>query len=641
MSTPTWENTEEVTPVNQSIPTWDDTVEVPNKDVSKAESLLRGAAQGLAFDFADELTGGAEALGQAALGSDKFSDLLQNYKKYRNESRQAYEAAQEANPATYITGDVLGSIAPAVVTGGASAVASLGKTGLKQSAKELAKAGIKQGAITGLGASKGDLTEGEIGQAALDTALGGTVGGVVGATLPVAAKGVSKAVGAVKDTLVDTAPKFARRGLEAFNLAEQGIPVVGEKANKQLQSDALTTAQNLLSEFRTQYKRGSEKVGGALTSPENKNVDFSKELQNLEQTLKTSTMLPDDLAKIQRELDQYKDIITKETVEPGLKQAVNKLNEIVTRAKSAGQALGQEVNFTKPEMNYGDNFIESIKTSRNPMGELVSDVTQVAIPEDKVTKETIEQFKTMSLSDLNNVKAQLKDILNNSNIDSKSKGIVSNLVKEVDNAITSNMDDVSKEFYRAGNQEIRDVYKAGDLFKELAPENRFAEDLDIPLAQRLLNAEGLKDETLQRVLGYGSDMGDKLTKEAQQLNTRAGISKALQGEGSMLGGFVNPSSMAVRTGSVLGNVTRKAENVTKPVADFTKNLVKMEDRAISDIASKLKASNDPISQGFGDKLDKILQTDKRDRLLWSISQQPAFRDATNRLLGNDTTDTQN
>lgn len=634
MSNPTWEETEEVstTPSNASaVPTWDDTTGddelLATPDVNAIEANRRAMMNTASFGLADEATAGIKALGDTVFGDKKFADLLDTYRSQVKEERNKLKEGKEQYPASTTVSEIAGAILPGFATGGIGAVSNIGKVPALTSAMKLGASGVIQGGAQGFGESEADLTNPtaeNLTELAKDTGIGAGVGGVAGVALPSAAKGVGSLIKGAKDTAIDMAPNFIKRGVDAFNVAERGVPVVGKKANERLQSDALKTAEDLLSEFRGQYKRGSEKVGNALNSG-NTQVDFSSKLKELEGTLKSSSMLPDDLAKIQKELDLYKDMANQYVSEPGIDKAIARMEKLIEKETEKASMLGRDVSFGTPKQS--DNFLNTLQENMNKTGEVTSSkVLQTPIPADIMEAD----FKQMSLSDLNNVKSQLKDIVNNSNIDSKSKGIVSNLAKEVEEAIKTNMDDVSKEFYRAGNQEMSNVYKAGDLFSELAPDNRFASDLDIPLAKKLLGAENLKGEALDRTIGYGTEIPDAIQQSAQDLNVRSGLSKALQGEGSVLGGFVNPSSMAVRGGAALGNITNKAEKITKPVADFTKNMIRMEDTAITGLANKLRTSGNPNASDFADKLDKIIQSPKRDRLLWSLSQQPAFRELVNK-----------
>jgi hypothetical protein len=98
-------NTEEANRIAQTIKYYE--------SVGTAESAIRGAGQSLAFDFMDEITGGLETAKDYITGdiSDEES-LLDRYKKRRDESRLAYDVAQEINPKSYATGAVVGAVLP-------------------------------------------------------------------------------------------------------------------------------------------------------------------------------------------------------------------------------------------------------------------------------------------------------------------------------------------------------------------------------------------------------------------------------------------------------------------------------------------------------------------------------------------------
>lgn len=166
------------------------TPEVPS--VSKMESGIRGGAQGLSFGFADEITGALESL-----LSDK------TYQQARDESRAAYEAASQANPITYGTGQVAGAIAPALLTGGGSVATSIGSL-------------AAQGAAQGLGSSEADLTEGDVLGAAKDAAIGGTIGAVTGKAGQMLSKiPVGKMFGKAADYADEVAETSAAKALGA------------------------------------------------------------------------------------------------------------------------------------------------------------------------------------------------------------------------------------------------------------------------------------------------------------------------------------------------------------------------------------------------------------------------------------------
>lgn len=206
------------------------------------ESAIRGAAQGLTFNMADEATGLAEMLAAKAAGDTRsMSDL---YTKFRDESRTAYEAAERANPKTYLASN----IASGVALPGAGWLAG-GKT-----LATAARAGAAAGALSGFGAAEGDVTK-QITQAATSGAIGAAAGGVLhGAIKGVGAllsRKASQEAGSVvdlvgqankvldtipdnvDDAIVGNDPMFMR-----YVIKTRGTPETVEQAFKKIDSNA-------------------------------------------------------------------------------------------------------------------------------------------------------------------------------------------------------------------------------------------------------------------------------------------------------------------------------------------------------------------------------------------------------------------
>lgn len=124
-------------------------------EVSKLESAARGYAQGLSSGIVDEATG-------------KLEHYLTGkpYLQARQESRDAYHAAQKANPVTYGGSEFLG---------GASQVAATAAIPVVGPAARLGSA-VAQGALSGYGYSEKDDLKGQV----QDTATGGAIGGSFG-----------------------------------------------------------------------------------------------------------------------------------------------------------------------------------------------------------------------------------------------------------------------------------------------------------------------------------------------------------------------------------------------------------------------------------------------------------------------------
>jgi hypothetical protein len=596
----------------------------PSDEIGMTESGLRGAAQGLSFSLADELTGATEAGTKAILGGDKLSDLMENYRKYRDESRADYKAAEEANPAAYMTGEIGSGIAAGLLTGGAGAVANLGKVGLQQGAKELAKVGLRQGAAAGFGASEADLTKGEVGDVLKDTAIGGGMGAAAGVVLPTVAKGAGKAIGKVSDYAVDKAPSLVKKGKAAYDLAKKGIEVVGGNAQKSVDLESSNLANDIINSFKTQYEEGSKMVGSALKSAPKS--DFSAQMSKIENALKTSKMLPDDLNRIQNELDMYKQLKTTETIDPGMDKAIAQMESLIEKQKGESSILGQKSEFVKQPTTESGGFLQTLKRTFAPEGGETASVLQVPIPEDKVITDTIESFRNMDLQELNNVKKELATFISgNKNISSQSKSILSGIKKELDDTIASTMNPQSADLYKSGNKQMSGVYDAGELLGMVSPDKKFAKDLDIGLKSKILSGSKQTQETLDRAMDYGTQITPEMKALSKELPFRQELLKDVKGEGGLFGGLINPKGIAIRTGESIGKVA--GSKVVETAKDFTKKLIMMPDDKVANAANKMANSQNEAVKNMGTTLAKALQdSTKRDRLLWSLSQQPAFRE---------------
>jgi hypothetical protein len=133
------------------------------RDVTFAEGVARGAAQGATLGFADEITGAVES----AFGP-------KTYTQARNESREKYARAEKGQKGGYMLGEIGGGVASGLATGGAAAVLGKGAQLGLRGATALAAA---EGGLAGLGASEAEDLRGM----ATDAGTGALVGGAVGA----------------------------------------------------------------------------------------------------------------------------------------------------------------------------------------------------------------------------------------------------------------------------------------------------------------------------------------------------------------------------------------------------------------------------------------------------------------------------
>lgn len=177
---------------------------------SQLESGLRGTAQGLTYNLADEVVGGAQAFGDLFQPSNEFSDFPELYAKRRDESRAAFDAAQKANPVAYGAGEMGGAI-------GSSFYPGLGILNAAKGATTLGRVGIAaaQGGLSALGSSRADNAL----EMAKDTGIGGITGAAFqGIGEKVIGPLVSKAGGALQSA--------------SKNLTERAVGATGKQASK-------------------------------------------------------------------------------------------------------------------------------------------------------------------------------------------------------------------------------------------------------------------------------------------------------------------------------------------------------------------------------------------------------------------------
>lgn len=227
--------------------------------VSSTEAFGRGTLAGVTSDFDEELgaafQAGLEAarrrveqsgVGRQALEALGFGvtptqtmaggkvykpeqeSLGEFYRQGREMGRLEKERAQASAPGAYLGGQVTGAIGQAALLG-AAGVPTAGLGGA-----------VGMGAAQGLGASEADLTRGEVGQAALDTAVGGALGAAgygVAKAAPVVAKkvgaalkpvlektGISKAAQKIGENLDEALRKFeAIRNVKATGAIQSDI----------------------------------------------------------------------------------------------------------------------------------------------------------------------------------------------------------------------------------------------------------------------------------------------------------------------------------------------------------------------------------------------------------------------------------
>ncbi|HET9554898.1 MAG TPA: hypothetical protein VFP50_18175 [Anaeromyxobacteraceae bacterium] len=206
------------TPVSAADPSAKEpqTVARQHPDVPASESAARGGLQGLSMGWGDELSAGlASAMpfldreATAPTARIPGDSLLDRYLRARAFYRGRNEAAEAANPGSYVAGIVGGSLVPALATSGAGAGAGAGAAAgrVAGGAKALLQA-AGQGVVAGAGFSDASTPFG----IASDSALGGALG-VAGYGAGKALEKGASYVGGALSRAIDAAR--ARAGVQA------------------------------------------------------------------------------------------------------------------------------------------------------------------------------------------------------------------------------------------------------------------------------------------------------------------------------------------------------------------------------------------------------------------------------------------
>ncbi len=301
----------------------------PPKPVGPSEvvSGLAGAAQGATLGFADEIGGAAGALGGLYTGMDPRK-LMDAYSQTRDKLRGGISEAQEANPKSYLAGNVAGGFASQAVPGlgiakGTGALMSAGKA-------------ATQGALMGAGESlenpvsdpdqfESDIAKGAAFGGAAQLGLG-AVGKAASALTPTSLRNLAeqRAVKAVTGQNVGALRKAAKTTLQdagSLDRAESNIQRMGRDI---LDEGALST-----------FDKVSD-VAPKLSSAKNK---YGSQIGEIGSTIDRVAPNSIDTQKISKDLLEYADTI------PGTEVGKKLQNRIKAEAANLS---------AKPGMGFGE-----------------------------------------------------------------------------------------------------------------------------------------------------------------------------------------------------------------------------------------------------------------------------------------------
>lgn len=269
-----------------------------------------GAGQGVTLGLGDEINGFVQAVGEGIQNPEGKQGFWERYRKNRDTFRKEDDTAQKDQSGAYLTGNILGGSVLPVPGGPATAGATYGAKLLRALGQ-----GAVLGAGMGFGNSKADLTQGDVGGAALDTVLGGGLGAAGGAL----AEGVVAPLAEAGGKLIGKAGDALR------NRAGRGIAAAEEMAKARARQEGTKQIESLTGHLGSETQQGSRMTENIRRIPG----------EAAEATPEGQAALMQDAAKIAR---QHADELMNQAKAMGLEDVPEKMGEFLSKGSKVDKA---------------------------------------------------------------------------------------------------------------------------------------------------------------------------------------------------------------------------------------------------------------------------------------------------------------
>lgn len=544
------------------------------------ESALRGAGQGVTLGFEDELAGAGSAGIDLVQGNvESLQDLISSYTKKRDEERIANKVAEEENPWTYNLSNIAGGIAlPAAAIGNVAKGATMG-------AKAMAglKAGALGGAAAGLGSSESDTVMGDLKEAA----TGATIGGVLG---PVAA-GLGGLGGKVASKVDESLKgyQFPQRITQAFKSGEAGENLFGKEAQQALTVKGQNLAKATVNEFdRIKNYAGSLKDEAIKDLPAYDQRDLYESTTSL-----LGKYVPDSADE---------------------KAILSNLEEIMTT--NNGLLTPKQVDDIKRsigELAYQGNLsVQNEKIAKDIYHTIKKSISS-NLPEDraklyKTANEAYEDIlSTKALGKINRSEGTTQR--SQESFNDMINRLMNKNIETFENPQSGSAVNFEKAFKEAGKIEKKLIDAGTEVPNKTLDPNRLTKikKASDELALKQSTAAGMN----QQSPFAGTTASDPSTTLKSTFGTTSG-------------------ALALRTSSVAGEATGAVKstlsNTTKWINEATPEFLQVMGKTLTDKGS-------PYARQVSNIINQPMQ--KRKALLFTLSQQPGFREEVRQLLGEE------
>lgn len=523
---------EDTLPIEEtsSIPRFEDTHPIEaTSEISQLESGLRGAAQGASFSTADELTGAGQTALEAAKGNVPLTmdDIVEMYKKKRDESRTAYKAAEEANPATYIGGEIAGgATTSALIPGlGAGKLLQAGSRGLGALALQGAKTGATAGALVGLGQSEGTTPQEQL----QDVAMGAGSGAIGGAVIPAGIAGVKAGASGLKNLAKSTVERARDVSpaldnfLNVVKRSSEGQKVVGQKAFAGQVGELNALTDDIKSSLDDAFKSAGNKFEEAYASG-NKQVDITDAI-NLQirkvddKIAETSSQdAIDEMMKLKKNLENLKN----NTQQEGL-ASIASPKQMNTQASETYQ------NFlSKPDITQtAKTMAGDIRTQQKDLAKNMLGNPEAQAKFEQGNKEYRNLSQAMGLVDDD---LRSNDVVDLTKAKEKLSGLVQNLSEDTKSGVKNQerFNQFTKKFAEVAPESAQDVAdKSRDLAERMSL-NRKASGTGLSGLSSFAGQTLIGAQSIGSAYKMGADGLNQMATKAMSIPGGQGVSKVLQ-----------------------------------------------------------------------------------------------------------------
>lgn len=627
---------------------------------SKTESLARGAGQGVTLGFGEEL--GAAAYSafdklKGLLGMDSVSAVDEQlreqgftgdvggdlYEQLRDEERAEIQAAQEANPASFMAGEIAGAVALPVgeLAAASKAGQAVGRSALGQGAMKLASkaGGLEKAVATGMkmapkaaiesAAYGAGTTEGDLSDRVSGALEAGKAGGIMGLTIPVGAAALAKAG-------TKTAGKFSKAAIKfTTGIADDKLDDLLKNPEKygttartldEIAKDLGNRVNNLTQEA-VENSRAARAVLGE--EPLFKASELTETIKNYAKNLNRAQ------APARKSLYAYADDLERAFPE-GLSQkqmqeVIDEMTQIAGYNKVAGGKSPVEDAFKKLRGRFSEKLKQSSPEYRMQMAESAKRMDYLSKLSKKlgVKDELIKEY-----DELGDVIAaeQVSTFRSNDTVANKLKGLVREDKADLKDLLLS---DEAKKFLNIDGTFADEV--AAREFQKWAEGKGFSTKA-ITAAKAIMGSAGVSlsmgNPLVAAVLGTAATAPYVAGKVIKNPNLITKANKAANSLTNLVPEVINKTSKGFQGFAA----TMSAPNVGELREDSGKLMRLNMDRVMDADTDQLRELAEVLqTQGIaGQQFSRVISRaienkDNKQTILFGLQQQPAFRQMLKKL----------